>query len=125
MSLGKPFPKRAEDIERPMDSARPDEQKQDDFKLLKSQGAFHYFGAIRAQAGCVECHQRLADEGTDRPLRAKLKEGDLLAGVSKFLDTGVVHGFGGPGGLAGITPIVAEHKSLDAVPAAAQVFHSP
>ena len=69
-----------------------DEQKQDEFKLVKSQGAFLYFGAIRAQVGCVECHQRLADEGADRPSRAKLKEGDLLAVIQIKMRNDAIEG---------------------------------
>ena len=46
---------------------------------------FHYYGAIRAQAACVECHNRLpAAAGVAKP---PLQEGDLMAVVKVTLST--------------------------------------
>ena len=49
-----------------------------------SQGVFHYYGAIRAQASCIDCHNRLpAAAQASTPL----KEGDLMAVVKVTLST--------------------------------------
>jgi two-component system sensor histidine kinase BarA len=50
-----------------------------------AQGVFHYYGAIRATASCVECHNRpTAAGGVANP---PLKEGDLMAVVKVTLST--------------------------------------
>src|SRR5262245_37392719 len=48
-------------------------------------GLFHYYGVIRAQAACVDCHNRPpAAAGVTNP---PLKEGDLMAVVKVTLST--------------------------------------
>ncbi|HEX3151408.1 MAG TPA: ATP-binding protein [Gemmataceae bacterium] len=49
------------------------------------QGVFHYYGAIRAQASCIDCHnKRAAASGlSTKPIR----EGDLMAVVKVTLST--------------------------------------
>ena len=50
-----------------------------------SQGVFHYYGVIRAQSSCIDCHNRLpAAAGTTNP---PLKEGDMMAVVKVTLST--------------------------------------
>jgi two-component system, NarL family, sensor histidine kinase BarA len=57
----------------------------EDKVLQSAQGMFHYYGAIRAQASCVECHNRLpAAAGVAQP---PLQEGDLMAVIKVTLST--------------------------------------
>src|SRR3954469_3668390 len=50
-----------------------------------AQGVFHYYGAIRAQASCLDCHnQRAAAAGSAGP---PLRDGDLMAVVKVNLST--------------------------------------
>jgi two-component system, NarL family, sensor histidine kinase BarA len=50
-----------------------------------AQGVFHYYGAIRAQQSCVDCHnRRAATAGLTGP---PLQEGDLMAVVKVTLST--------------------------------------
>ena len=50
-----------------------------------AQGVFHYYGVIRAQASCVDCHnQRSAEAGLGGKA---LQEGDLMAVVKVNLST--------------------------------------
>jgi len=49
-----------------------------------AQGVFHYYGAIRAQAACIDCHNRLPAATRSS---APLKEGDLMAVVKVTLST--------------------------------------
>ena len=50
-----------------------------------AQGVFHYYGVIRPQQSCVDCHNRLpAATGT---VRIPIKEGDLMAVVKVTLST--------------------------------------
>ncbi|MBO0699706.1 MAG: DUF3365 domain-containing protein [Zavarzinella sp.] len=57
----------------------------EDMVNQSDRGVFHYYGVIRAQASCVECHNRPpAVAGvTDPPL----KEGDLMAVIKVTLST--------------------------------------
>jgi len=57
----------------------------EDTANLSAQGVFYYYGAIRAQASCVDCHnQRAAAAG----VAAKpIQEGDLMAVVKVTLST--------------------------------------
>jgi two-component system, NarL family, sensor histidine kinase BarA len=48
-------------------------------------GLFHYYGVIRAQAACVECHNR--PPAAAGVANAPLKEGDLMAVVKVTLST--------------------------------------
>jgi signal transduction histidine kinase len=49
-----------------------------------AQGVFHYYGVIRAEASCVQCHNKpSAAAGANPPL----KEGDLMAVVKVTLST--------------------------------------
>jgi two-component system sensor histidine kinase BarA len=50
-----------------------------------AQGVFHYYGAIRAQASCLDCHNRRA-AAADPPL-PPVHEGDLMAVVKVNLST--------------------------------------
>lgn len=52
--------------------------------LAPNQGVFHYYGAIRAQASCVECHNR---PPAASPGQSPIKEGDLMAVVKVTLST--------------------------------------
>lgn len=49
-----------------------------------SQGVFHYYGVIRAQGSCVDCHNRLPAAAQ---AAAPLKEGDMMAVVKVTLST--------------------------------------
>jgi two-component system, NarL family, sensor histidine kinase BarA len=52
-----------------------------------AQGVFHYYGVIRAQANCIECHNRQpAAIGVANP-KPPLKEGDMMAVVKVTLST--------------------------------------
>jgi two-component system sensor histidine kinase BarA len=49
-----------------------------------AQGALHYYGVIRAEASCVQCHNKPTAAGVTNP---PLKEGDLMAVVKVTLST--------------------------------------
>ena len=48
-----------------------------------SKGVFHYYGSIRASGSCVECHNQ-------RPEKAPIKEGDMVAVVKVTLSTSTI-----------------------------------
>lgn len=57
-----------------------------------AQGVYHYYGVIRAQTSCVECHNRLPTVGG--VAREPVKAGDLMAVIkvtqsTKAIETGV------------------------------------
>lgn len=57
-----------------------------------AQGFYHYYGVIRAQASCVDCHNRLPEvAGVAKP---PIKEGELMAVIkitqsTKNIETGI------------------------------------
>jgi two-component system, NarL family, sensor histidine kinase BarA len=56
----------------------------EDMAYQSEQGVFHYYGAIRAQASCVDCHNRRVVPGAQaKPVR----EGDLMAVIKVTLST--------------------------------------
>src|SRR3954462_12627087 len=57
----------------------------EDMAYQSDQGVFHYYGAIRAQASCVDCHnKRAAASGL---LAKPVHEGDLMAVIKVTLST--------------------------------------
>ncbi|HVK14362.1 MAG TPA: ATP-binding protein [Gemmataceae bacterium] len=65
----------------------------EEYSTNRAQGSFHYYRAIRAQAGCVECHNKLPSLAATAG-RPPLQEGDLMAVVkvslsTKAIETGV------------------------------------
>jgi signal transduction histidine kinase len=64
-------------------AANPDAME--DMANQSAQGVFHYYGAIRAQTSCIDCHnQRAAAAGLNAP---PLQPGDLMAVVKVTLST--------------------------------------
>jgi signal transduction histidine kinase len=64
-------------------AANPDSTEE---KVNQSaQGVVHYYGVIRAQASCIDCHNR--QPAAAGVARAPLKEGDMMAVVKVTLST--------------------------------------
>ncbi|MCS6852223.1 MAG: HAMP domain-containing histidine kinase [Gemmataceae bacterium] len=61
-----------------------DPEKYEESRPLYAQGDYHYYGAIRASARCISCHQRT---GPERAELGDLKEGDLIAVVKISMPT--------------------------------------
>lgn len=55
----------------------------EEFVTQSDQGIFHYYGVVRAQPSCIQCHNKLAANAGTPPL----KEGDLMAVVKVSLST--------------------------------------
>jgi signal transduction histidine kinase len=63
-------------------------QHKEEKVIQSSQGVFHYYRAIRAQSGCVDCHnQRAATAKPGTVAKPPLKEGDMMAVVKVTLST--------------------------------------
>jgi two-component system, NarL family, sensor histidine kinase BarA len=60
-----------------------DPEKSEETRTITAQGAFYYFAAIRAEASCIDCHNRREE----RQAGLALREGDLMAAVRIRLST--------------------------------------
>jgi signal transduction histidine kinase len=60
--------------------------KTEETRLVSSQGAFYYYGAIRARKSCLECHGKTRDE-LDQYGLDTLKENDLMGVMAIRLST--------------------------------------
>jgi len=63
-----------------------DPAKNEETRLLPSQGAFYYYGAIRAGKSCLECHGKAKEERSELGVDA-LEENNLMGVIAIRLST--------------------------------------